>query len=342
MRRYPLAIAALLALTLSACSAIWAQALSRQMTNALLSMESYHGSLEQHGLLPDRPDTAVVQDIWYQKPWRVRAEITAPEDMAGSLFMYDGHQLTLWWPHELLGVRVRGLENPSRDAVADHLAREIRNAMDHYAFSLRGNESVANQSVARWRVLPLDESRPWRMHHTSWNYEPFALPLKMDFTRNGDRWYAFEFTDIDFNVPVPDETFSFSFPDNALVLDWDMNAAGISLQEAERTMNFQVMQASQLPEGHKLQKIVPGTSCLPMIAMEYSRGASVLTLTQSRAFSPDQVPRFGKPVEIGDRTGWLYFAGSYSVLSWTRGRTLLTLMGNLSFPQIIQVARSVQ
>jgi outer membrane lipoprotein-sorting protein len=341
MRQRIITLASLL-LVLTACSTIWAQALSRQMTNALLSMESYHGSLSQTGLLPERLDTAVVQDIWYQKPWRLHAQVTAPQDLAGSLFIYDGEQLTLWWPNDLLGIRVRGLENPGRDQVAEHITREVRHALDHYAFSMSDGATVAGQDVTRWRILPLDEQQPWRLHHTSWNYEPYALPLKMSFTRKGELWYGFEFTDIAFDVPVPDNLFEFRFPDNALVFEWDMNSPGIPLAEAQRTMNFQVMQPDWLPEGHALEKIVPGESCLPMLAMTYNRGASVLTLTQSRAFSPEQVRRFGKPVQIGERTGWLYFVGNYSVLSWTRGHTLLTLMSNLSFPQVIRVARSVQ
>jgi outer membrane lipoprotein-sorting protein len=342
MRRWTFATALVLITTLPACSTIWAEALSRQMTSALLSMESYHGTLEETGLLPDAPDTAVVRDVWYQKPWRIRSEITQPERLAGSLFLYDGQELILWWPGELTGIRVRGLSNPTRDEIGDHLAREMKSAMDHYAFS-RGDEvQLAGHSVDEWRVLPLEEDQPWRMEHTSWNYEPHALPLKMRFQQNGKTWYAYEFTDMAFDVPVPEDVFEFSFPQKALVLEWDMSVPGISMKEARQTMNFPVREPSWLPEGHALQKIVPSSSCLPMVALQFNQGGSVLTLTQSRAFSPDQVPRFGKPVSLGDQQGWLHFAGPYSIVSWTQGDTLLTLMGNLAFPRMLRVARSVR
>lgn len=341
MRRFFPALAALFLLTLPACSNIWADAFSGQMADSLLSLQSYHGRLVQYGLLPDAPATPVVEDVLYAKAWRVRAEVTAPDSLKGTLFIYDGQQLLMWWPQELFGIRVRGLQNPDRDAVVAHIDHEMKNAMDHYAFSLAEGQQVAGHAVSRWRMLPL-KNEPFRMQHTSWIYDPYALPLKMVFTDAGKPWYSFEFTKIDFDVPVPGDAFSFSFPENAVVFDWDMSSPGMSLQEAQRTMNFTVMQPARLPAGHALRKIVRSSHCLPMLALQYDHGASVLSLTESRAFAKDQVPRFGKPVKIGSSTGWLYFAGSYSVLSWVRDRTLLTLIGNLSFPQVIAVARSVE
>jgi hypothetical protein len=236
---------------------------------------------------------------------------------------------------------VRGLKSPSREEVVGHIQREMTNAMDHYAFSLKEGQTVAGQAVARWQMIPLQDE-PFRLHHTSWVYAPYALPLKMEFTDKGKPWYSMEYSSINFDVPVADNTFAFQFPENALVLDWDMQAPGITLDQAKRKMNFTVMQPTALPPGHALRKIAPSTSCLPMIALQYDQGASVISLTESRAWGKDQLMAFGKPVKIGSSEGWLYFAGTYSVISWIKGNTMLTLMGNLSFPQMITIARSVQ
>ncbi|MDP2228595.1 MAG: hypothetical protein Q8J78_14085 [Moraxellaceae bacterium] len=323
------------------CSTIWAQAMAGRMTDSLLSMESYRGRLVQQGLLPDAPGTPVVQDVVYAKPWRVRAEVMAPAAYKGSLFVYDGEQMLMWWPQELMGIRVRGLKNPSRDEIAAHVQREMKNAMEHYAFALTEGQKVAGHEVSRWRVLPLAEA-PYRLHHTSWNYDRYAFPLKMEFQESGKPWYSYAFEKIEFGVPVQDSEFAFTFPENAVVFEWDMQAPGISLEEARRKMNFTVMQPKKLPDGHALRKIVRAEHCLPMIALQFDRGASLITLTQSRAYGPGQVPRYGKPVKIGDSTGWLYFAGTTTVISWVRDKTALTLMGNLSFPQMISIARSVE
>lgn len=341
MRRLFQLSSLLLLLTLPACSNIWAQAFSGQMTDSLLSMESYHGELIQRGLLPDAPDTPLRQDVIYARPWRIRSEVTSPASLKGTLFLYDGSRMILWWSQELFGIRVRGLESPSRDAVAAHIDREMKNAMDNYAFALTPRQPVAGYSTSRWKVLPLGNA-PYRFNHTSWVYDNYAFPLKMEFTENGKPWYSYEFSKIDFGVPVAANAFDFEFPENALVFDWDMQSPGISLEEAARKMNFTVMQPKKLPAGHALKKIVRSSHCLPMIALQYDRGASVISLTESRAFSPDQLPRFGKPVMIGKSRGWLYFAGTYTVLSWVRDKTQLTLVSNLSFPQVIAIARSVE
>lgn len=341
MRRLLLLGSVLLLAMLPACSKLWAQALSGQMADRLLAMDSYRGQLVQQGLLPDAPGTAVVQDVRYASPWRVRAEVTAPANLKGTLFIYDGEQMLMWWPQELFGIRVRGLKNPGREEVVAHIEREMQNAMESYAFSPSYGQKVAGQEVTRWRVIPLNDS-PFRMPHSSWVYERYAFPLKMEFQEGGKPWYSYAFSKIDFGVPVPDSTFAFNFPENAVVFDWDMQSAGITLEEAQRKMNFTVMQPKKLPAGHVLKKIVRGNHCLPMLALQYDRGASVLALTESRALPAQQPPRYGKAVKIGNSTGWLYFAGTYTVLSWVKDRTLLTLTSNLSFPQVIAVARSVE
>lgn len=326
-------------LLLTACSNIWAQVFSGRMADSLLAMESYRGQLQQRGLLPDEPQTPVVQDVLFAKPWRVRAEVLSPEALKGTLFLYDGEQMLMWWPQELFGLRVRGLKNPSRAELVAHIEREMQNAMENYAFSLTPGQKVAGHPVARWRVIPLNNA-PYRLQHTSFVYEPYALPLKMEFLENGKPWYSYEFSKLDFGVPVAADAFSFSFPENAVVFDWDMRDEGISLETARRQMNFTVMQPTKLPSGMSLRKIVRSRHCLPMIAMQYDHDGSVLSLTQSRALT-STLPRFGKAVKIGGRTAWLYFAGSYSVLSWVQEKTQLTLISNLSFPQLIAVAASV-
>lgn len=339
MRRLFQIVSAFLLFTLPACSNIWAQAFSGRMADSLLSLDSYQGHLLQRGLLPDAPDAVLEQDVLYAKPWRVRAEVTAPAALKGTLFLYDGEQMVMWWPQDLFGIRVRGLHNPSRAELVDHIEREMKNAMDHYAFSLNTQQQVAGHAVSRWRVLPLNAS-PWRLHHTSWSDDRYALPLKMEFQKDGKPWYGYEFSRIDYGVPVAADAFAFEFPENAVVFEWDMQAPGITLEEARRKMNFTVMQPSRLPAGLKQSRMVRSSHCLPMLAIQYQRGASVVSLTQSRAVA--ELLRFGKPVSIGSDTGWLYFAGNYSVLSWVKGKTQLTLIGNLSFPQLIDMAASVE
>ncbi len=340
MRRVLTCLFAFLLLSLPACSKIWAQVFSGRMADSLLALQSYHGQLVQHGLLPEAPRTALVQDVLFARPWRVRAEVTAPAELKGTLFLYDGEQMVMWWPQELFGLRVRGLKNPSRAELVAHIDREMRNAMENYAFALTPGQKVAGHAVAQWRVIPLNDS-PYRLPHTSYVYEPYALPLKMEFLEKGKPWYGYEFSTLDFDVPVAADAFDFSFPENAVVFDWDMRDEGLSLEAARRQMNFTVMQPAKLPAGMSLRKIVRSRHCLPMLALQYDQEGTVLSLTQSRAWG-SPLPRFGKAVNIGSTTGWLYFAGSYSVLSWEQDKTRLTLISNLSFPQLIAIAASVR
>jgi hypothetical protein len=106
-------------------------------------------------------------------------------------------------------------------------------------------------------------------------------------------------------------------------------------------MNFTVMTPKRLPPGHEVHKIVRSTATLPMILVDMDRGASMLSLTEAR-YLPIGIPPLGKPVTIAGQPGVLSFLGAFTTVTWVRDQTLLTLTGNLPFPEMLAVAESVQ
>ena len=340
-----IAALALLACTSTiGCADAWAQSLSRQIARDLDRMHSYQGTTVETGLSPDGP---VRRQVLYARPWRVRVETVAPAAHAGELFIYDGSQAILWWPKQRFGIRVRGLAAPGPDAVRRHIERLTRANMDAYAFSLRSQSArVAGRRTLEWRVIPARRS-PYRQVHTVWNDKQYPMPLRIDIRGDdggggGDApWYHMDFESITFDQPVADDAFAFSFPRNAVVFDWDFSAPGITLDQAREEMNFQVAMPGYLPPGHAVQKIVKADHCLPMMAVVMSRGASFLSLTESRDMGLANPP-LGKTVQLGDATGVLSFLGPFATVTWVRGDALLSLTGNIGYPELLRVAASVK
>jgi hypothetical protein len=156
----------------------------------------------------------------------------------------------------------------------------------------------------------------------------------------GAPWYHMQFESIAFDQPVADDVFTFTFPRNAVVFDWDAAAPGISLADAREEMNFAVKQPGYLPRGHRLGKVIRAAHCLPMITLRMNDGASVLSLTETRDMGLAQPPP-GKQVQIGAHTGVLSFLGPFATVTWVADDTLLSLTGNIGYPELLAVAASV-
>jgi outer membrane lipoprotein-sorting protein len=322
----------------AACADVWARGIANDVASGLDKIASYRGTTVEQGL----GEQSVVRTITYQKPGLVRVETLEPADHAGELFVYDGSTIVLWWPQALFGVRLRGVRLPDRQQVFEHIERLTRDNLRAYTFALRSEDArIAGHHALQWTVQP-SRRAPYRFVHTVWNDERTTLPLAMAFTDEANApWYRFEFRELAFDQVVAPDTFAFQFPDNAVVFEWDLDAPGITLDEARRKMNFSVMVPAHLPAGHEIRKIVRSSATLPMILFDMSRGATMLSLTEAR-YLPVGAPPLGKPVTIAGRPGVLSFLGAFTTITWVRDHTWLTLTSNLPFPELVQIAESIQ
>jgi outer membrane lipoprotein-sorting protein len=326
-------------LLLAGCADAWAQSMSRQIARDLERMESYQGVTVEDHISDDGP---VRRRVTYARPWRVRVETLAPAAHAGELFLYDGAELVMYWPKQQFGIRVRNLPAPTRAELRRHIERLTRDNMAAYAFSLRSQSArVAGQTTYEWRVIPTRASSN-RHRHTVWNDRRYPMPLRIAIAgQDGAPWYDMRFESIAFDQPIPDDTFAFTFPKNTVLFEWDAADPGISLADAREQMNFAVKEPSYLPRGHSLGKVIKAAHCLPMITFLMNDGASVLSLTESRDMGLAEPPP-GKTVQVGEHTGVLSFLGPFATVTWVADGTLLSLTGNVGYPELLAVAASVR
>ncbi len=329
---------ALLIIGCAGCTNVWAGSIARDVHAGLSSIRSYRGVTVETGLDANPVERTVV----FAKPGKVRVETISPGPHAGELFVYDGDMITLWYPQQLFGVRIRGVRAPSDREVLHHIERLTKVNLNAYTFSLQsGSPRVANQKTLQWLVRPARRAS-FRLPHRVWNHEATTMPLKMEFFgEDKSSWYTFGFKEIAFDVAVAPETFAVTFPRNAVVFEWDLGAPGMTLDDARAEMNFKVAVPTRLPAGHSIQKIVRSPHCLPMIVMTMDHDGTMLSLTESK-YSGATVAPLGIDISLGDVPAKLSFMGGFSSVSWIKDGALLSLTGNIEFPTLIDIAASVQ
>lgn len=322
--------------TLSGCVSLQARLVASATTDGLFAIDSYRARVTERGLLRDEPDGVVVKELLYERPWRLRAEVVAPADHAGQLFVSDGATLTLWWPRFYFGLRIRGLTPPTRDEVEEVTRERVAWTLERYDVNRAGGTVVAGREVDIWACAPTTGEQPYR----AWLDVELHVPLRVSMQgADGGEWYDMAFDRFDLGVAVPADAFTFELPERAIVHEWDLSAPGVTLAEAQAKVEFPVLVAP----GHEVEKVVMSTGeGSPMVALLMRQGARWLSISEMPNLGPILVPEVGIPVSIGAEEGVLNFAFGYTVLSWSVGMTALTLIGNLPHSELLALAASLR
>lgn len=324
--------------TTCGCVALQARLVASATTDGLFAIESYRARLTERGLLRDDPTGVVVKELVYQRPWKLRAEVVGPSDHVGHLFVSDGSTLTMWWPRFFFGLRIRGLVPPERDEVEAVTRERVEWTLERYDVSKAGGSVQAGRDVDIWAATPTGAEQPYRV----WLDTELHVPLRLTMQGpgpGGAEWYAMAFDAFDLGVDVPAETFTFEFPERAIVHEWDLSAPGVTLADAQARVEFPILVAP----GHEVEKVVMSTGeGDPMVALVMRQGARWLSLSEMPNLGPILVPEIGIPVTIGAEEGVLNFAFGYTILSWSVGTTALTLIGNLPHSELLELAASLR
>lgn len=337
-----LALGCLTPLLLAGCTGLRAHAGAHYLATGLYAIERYEATITERGILRAAPEAEVVKRVHYGKLWRVRAEVLAPEEHAGELFVFDGSTLSVWWPRFFFGLRVRNLEVPPRNEVGDAILANTHWLLERYDVDEREAGRVAGRDVEEWVCTP-DEALPFHYPYQASMDAHYHVPLRVDVQdHSGHPWYGMRFDAIDFERELPPDAFAFEFPEGAVVHDWDLAAEGTTLEEADRQTEFPVLVPAKLPPGHSLKKVlVSEQDDVHGVALIMNERGRWLSLSEIPNMGPILVPELGIPVAIGEREGILNFVFGFTVLSWSVDTTALTLIGNLPYPELIEVAASV-
>lgn len=335
----PVRVALVSLLLLTSCTAMKAHVMADAAADGLDAVDGYRARVVERGLARGAPDVVVVKDVRYARWLRVRAEVLAPAEHAGALFIHDAGVVTVWWPRFFYGLRIRGVALPDADELEALLREDARWTLARWEPVNGGPVEVAGREARRWRCEPTGSAfAPYEV----WLDDELALPLRVALEDGqGHARYAMRFEALDLEARPGDDAFRFEFPEGAVVHEWDLAAPGVTLAEAQAKVEFPILLPTRLPEGHALEKVVLSDD-ESMVALLLSRGARWLSLSEVPNLGPILVPELGLAVRIGDEEGVMNFAFGVTTLSWAIGTTALTLVTNLPYPEAIAVAASVR
>lgn len=337
-------------LSLGGCLQLQAQYMASAATDGLYAIEHYRARTSERGIDRADPDGVVVRELVYERPWKVRAEVVAPEDHRGQLMIFDGTGYTLWWPRFFFGMRIRGVRVPPRNEVRDALLESSLWTLRHYELDELDEGVVAGRAVRRWEATPTEGSdlRPYTAATDAEYHVPLQVTVPGPPALNlGARpWYELRFDAIDFAAAPAPDAFRFQFPPGAIVYEWDLSGPDVTLEEAQARVEFPLLYPQRLPRGHQLERIVMTRhEDSQMVAMLFPKRGRWISLTEVENLGPILVPELGITVQIGAgeraREGVMNFAFGFTVLSWAEGNTALTLIGNLPWPELLEVAATI-
>jgi hypothetical protein len=340
--RWP-ALAVPVLVVAAGCSGLWTDLSAAEIADGLLATPAYRGRIVERGLLPDRPDVAVVREIVYAPPGRLSIRTLEPKDRAGDRYVSDGATTTYWWPAEQTAIRVRGLPSMDEAGVRKHVAGLVEGALRDFAWSSPGKGKLLDRPITQWHATPLVNA-PAYLAHDEWRDDGYGWPLKLAVTSaDGSPWYSYEFTQLQMPATVTSKDFEADLPASTLVFDWDLQDPPVTLEQARAAMNFTVREMKVLPKGRTVHAHVKAHGQVPMLMSLADGDGAWLSLSQNRYTGHGAyVLPVGKAVQVGAVRGYANFAAGMTWINWVVGGTELTLAGNLAWSDLLSIAEGVK
>ena len=303
----------------------------------IFALEGYRSTVEE--ACPACATPALVRRVEVRADGAMRVEITDPPERAGETLAYDGETLSMHWPQQRLGVRIRGAQAPTVEQLREMAKQDGLWALHHYDNSWQGRDELAGRPVSHWRSTPTDP-HAGHLPYQTWLDQRTALPLGWEIRdQHGELFYATRTQEIELDVAAATDP-TIAFPDDTRVYDWDLDAPGMTLEE-QQALGFDLLLPAELPMELAVNKVLQSPD-LPVVNVLMGSGARWLSMMESRHWGGPPMNRFGIPIDVAGRPGNLELSGSWSTVSWAVGNTALTLIGNLPYQEMLVVAASVQ
>ncbi len=349
MNRTLLAVIALpIWFSTTGCARMYARMISTKVVADQRALDSYRGRYVERFPLDREAGPGqglrqeVVREVQYLAPSSVRAEVISPPEHAGEVVVYDGETLCMHFPREGVGVRITGAEAPTPGQLRRLVTEDTLWSWDQYAYSYKGRAELAQRVVGRWKAVPKSYG-PLLYPYEAWTDLEYSLPLRVEIHDSPTQpWYEMAFTEVDFDAPVDPAVFDCAMPEDSWVMDWDLAEPGVPVDELQQRLDFDLLVPEELPLGLRVRRVLEGDRGAPMAALLMDDDGRWLTLTESHAFGRVLEPGAGIPIRVGDEPGSLSLMGNFASVSWYAGNTALTLVGNLPYPELVQVAASLQ
>lgn len=280
--------------------------------------------------------------IWQEPPNKFRIKyISGPQE--GTVMVSNGTAITLY-NENTNTVRRLQLSNEKKGTL-QQLAKMFQNLSGQYTAEYIGQATVSGRETYVVSVQPPEDGlfAETVKNQTVWLDQKNWFPIKQKISMqigNQTMTTTITYTNISYNVSIPDEKFTFEPPENATVKSIDFPDAKTysSIEKAESAVNISINEP-HVPDEYSIKDVsVTTANNTTSVSIIYQNGSDALVFSQSTA---DRRIANGKDVSIDGITGSYRTLNEMSILQWSDDEFSYSITGDLSKSSLIDIAESL-
>ncbi len=235
----------------------------------------------------------------------------------------------------------------------------IKNMMERFNIKLLGTGKIAGRDTYILKLVPKNKTEESLITEKLWVDQKYWVPVKVETEMkylNETIQTTVLYENLEFNKNIPDSYFQYIIPKGAKVVKNVVNVGGsvtltlkkpenITLQEAQKKVNFTILTPDYLPEGYKFSNAIVFDK---IVAIIYKKAGSKFPLhfSENRGTKPLPI-HSAEVVNINGNRGYYSSVStikgsSVSVLSWTSNNMVFVLTSTLSKKEMEKIAESVK
>ena len=265
----------------------------------------------------------------------------------GSVTVSNGTTLWIYFPKKN---EVTIMKLPKREERMINFGTLIKDMMKKYNVKLLGTGKIADRNTYILKLVPKNKTDELFNINTEklWIGQKYWMPLKIEVNLtilNETAQMTSLYKNIKFNTNMSDSDFQYIIPKNAKVV----NLANLgnfkipkkmTLQEAQKEVNFTILTPNYLPEGYKFSNaMVFGKN----VILTYEKSGSKIFPIQFSEYKGKLFHGAGaEVVNINGNKGYYSSVNTLNVLSWTSNNMVFALTSPLSKKDMEKIAESVK
>jgi outer membrane lipoprotein-sorting protein len=306
--------------------------------------------------------------------FRIEILESSKEEAQGMIAVGDGVQVWIWNPdkntvyvgtREEMKTRMAELreefdasdyEQPEFDRtdfdekeMPETPEEAVDKLLEHFNAERNGSDNVAGTAANVLRLIPIPEQMPEEVRANGglvnlWLRAEDNAPLAAEYADGAVGYAKATATLLELDASIADEVFTFAIPEGAEVVKLAElePPASLSVEEAARVAEFDVLMPADLPAAARLEGI---NEVRGAIVQRYRLpDGERFTIAQGPAEAADAAGEDGVTVTVRGNDGLLFSddEGERALLTWSEGGVTFWVGGDLTADQALAVANSLQ
>ena len=275
----------------------------------------------------------------------------------GSVVVSNGTTLWTYLPktNEVMIMNISKREEPKID-----FGTIINNITKRFNIKLLGTGKIAGRNTYILKLVPKNKTEKSLGTEKLWIDQKYWMPLKIEMNLTLFNNKTIQFTtfykNLKFNTNMSDTNFQYIIPKGAKVVNLETLRfpKKMTLQEAQKEVNFTILTPSYLPEGYKFNHAMVLAFSKKSVILTYEKDDNNILLIQlseekgklKKSLSGVKVvnikPLPGAEVNINGNKGYCYSIKTINVLSWTSNNMVFVITSQLSKKDIEKIAESIK